>query len=156
MERKRQNLFNVGMSKVSRHGPMTVDDYRAARIFIIRQEQNLLLANYNTHPTAINNDGLLCLKTRVNFCNGPETMALPILLDRHSPLTRLLVEEIHMDLKHAGVDWTMTEFLSRYWMPQARRTFRGILHKCLQCRRQHAPPFVRPSMFNASTAVHAG
>nr|CAD2196659.1 unnamed protein product [Meloidogyne enterolobii] len=146
MGRHRPNALNIGTSKVSRQGPMTVDDYRAARIFIIRQEQNRLLANYNTHPTAINNDGLLCLKTRVNFCDGPETMALPILLDRHSPLTRLLVEEIHVDLKHAGVDWTMTEFLSRYWMPQSRRTIRGILHKCLQCRRQHAPPFVRPLM----------
>jgi len=140
------SLLRPSSPKVSRHGPFTACDYLKARHILIQLDQRHFLANLTSHPTIINYDGLICIKTRLTYCNGEDGMAHLVLLARHSWLTRLIVLDIHHRLKHAGPDWTLTKFLPSYWMPKAKRTVTHILSSCLNCKRLKTQPFARPEM----------
>jgi hypothetical protein len=86
--------------------------------------------------------GLLRIASRLRHVS--EDMAIPILLNHQSGLTALLVRWIHAEAKHAGVDATMSAFLSRFWTRQARSTVRKALKECLVCWKEKARPYRYP------------
>ncbi|KAI1700028.1 phlebovirus glycoprotein g2 domain-containing protein [Ditylenchus destructor] len=51
----------------------------------------------------------------------------PIYLRKKSKFTELIVQHIHKMGKHSGVDATLTQFLSRFWMLHARNSVRNAL-----------------------------
>ena len=68
----------------------------------------------------------------------------PILLPKESHLTKLIVEDRHKKVKHAGVKTTLTEIREEFWIPSGRRMVGGILRRCVICRRLEAQPFQAP------------
>ena len=69
-----------------------------------------------------------------------------VFLPRESRLTLLVIQQIHVQLAHAGTDRTLAKFQSRYWTPRARTLIKRALKDCTVCKR-HSPP---------SYALHEG
>mgnify|MGYP000226994671 CR=1 FL=1 len=59
----------------------------------------------------------------------------PVLLNRLSPLTELIVREIHSRLLHSGVYSVLVELRSEFWVPNCFATVKKIIRKCTHCRR---------------------
>ena len=81
-----------------------------------------------------------------------------IILDKDHHLTTLIIRECHKKVMHSGVQETLTELLSQYWLVRGRPFIRTQLGKCDTCRRfegkphqaefrvNEAPPFTAPGI----------
>ena len=59
----------------------------------------------------------------------------PILLDNTHHLTVLVVRECHERVMHNGVQETLNQLRSKYWIVRGRSLVRKLLHQCLLCKR---------------------
>ena len=50
-------------------------------------------------------------------------------------MTRLIIREEHLRLKHAGTQATLYSVRERYWPIDGRNVTRQIIHKCVRCFR---------------------
>jgi transposase InsO family protein len=66
-----------------------------------------------------------------------------ILLPRDSPFTRLLLQDIHKRIGHLGKNSMLAELRQRFWIPHAGQLIKGMLSKCVDCRRYFAHPEVQ-------------
>ena len=65
----------------------------------------------------------------------------PIILPRHSWVTRLVVQDQHIAAKHAaGVNHTWALFMQRYWVISGREAVRECEQLCPLCSRRKARP----------------
>jgi hypothetical protein len=91
-------------------------------------------------------DGIWRLRTRIIRSGLPTGAVSPVILPRKSDFARLIINDLHRSCCHAGVNATLTEFLLRYWMPEARRAVKTNVAKCSKCRRAKGPAFALPIM----------
>ena len=75
-----------------------------------------------------------------------EEAKYPKLLPRHEYYTRLIIQEVHEGLIHAGISHTLSSLRQEYWIPQGRAEVRACLYHCLICRRHEGPSFSLPRM----------
>ncbi|VDM94806.1 unnamed protein product, partial [Onchocerca ochengi] len=75
----------------------------------------------------------------------PDSLNL-IYLPRHNPVTKLLIQHQHEDLCHAGIAHTLSELRRKFWILKGRMEVKGILNKCMACKRWRAKPFKLPVM----------
>ena len=59
----------------------------------------------------------------------------PVILLRRHHFTRLVVLDAHMRVSHYGVEETLAEIRSRFWIVRGRQLVRQILHQCTTCRK---------------------
>ena len=64
----------------------------------------------------------------------------PVLLPTASEVTRLIVDEQHRQLLHAGVEHTHNELRQTFWIPRGRAQVKKVLHRCAFCRNRSARP----------------
>ena len=88
----------------------------------------------------LDSKGLLRVGGRLNHANLPECTRHPVILKQDHALTLLIVKHCHDIANHAGVERTLAEVRSRYWVLKGRRTIRGIVKNCVICRKQRARP----------------
>ncbi|KAL3073720.1 hypothetical protein niasHS_016626 [Heterodera schachtii] len=107
------------------------EDFALAERVLIRLDQMDDADEFQHFKTVLGDDGILRLKTRLEmtFSFGKADH-----WDRH--------QKRH----HLGVDTTLTEFLSEFWMPSARLHVKRALRDCLLCRRMNAQQFALPTM----------
>jgi hypothetical protein len=79
----------------------------------------------------------------------PAETVFPIYLPRASPLTALILKDLHETLHHAGPQTLIATYRLRYWTPQLRKLIRQVLFfdkklKCLECFRFLAKAFKPP------------
>lgn len=60
-----------------------------------------------------------------------------ILLPRKHPFTVLYITHFHKG-DHVGVDVTLCELQSKFWVPAARKIIRSVRKHCVTCRKLHA------------------
>lgn len=90
-------------------------------------------------------DGLIRCATRLEKSNLPTRAVNPPLLVKNSILTRLIILDIHVANKHAGVAHTLACLQQKYALPQARRQiFRALREHCFVCRRHFAQSYLPP------------
>ena len=82
-------------------------------------------------------EGLLRIDGRLRYAsNLPYDVRHPILLPKNHPVTRLIVLDAHRRLGHGtGVEHTLTELRTRYWIVQGRRVVKNLVETCPECRR---------------------
>uniref|UniRef100_A0A8R1XPG9 DUF5641 domain-containing protein n=1 Tax=Onchocerca volvulus TaxID=6282 RepID=A0A8R1XPG9_ONCVO len=107
----------------------TSDDYKLAEWILIRQAQS--------------DD-----QKRLENSELDENSKYPIYLPKHNPITKLIVQQQHEDLYHAGIAHTLSELRRRFWLPKGRTEVKRILNKYLGCRRWTTKPFKLPAMPN--------
>ena len=59
-------------------------------------------------------------------------------------LTDLLILDAHKSVKHNGVRETLNEFLSKYWLKQARNNVKKVLFNCVRCKYLNSRPYPYP------------
>nr|CAD2175834.1 unnamed protein product [Meloidogyne enterolobii] len=131
---------------ISTTGIFTANDYRIARSLLIRLAQREHKLEMKSIHTVIDSEGIIRIKTRIDKNAESCAPVNPIWLPRHAGITSLIILDVHQRLKHAGVDWTLTEVLREFFLPQARRTTKQILSQCSRCRLMNKPKYALPIM----------
>jgi hypothetical protein len=118
---------------------------KCAEYIFMNQAQKFEWENLKKYDVYEDELGMLRLHTRMGNSDCNYEQKFPLVLPK-SAVTFLKLREIHVKLCHAGVETTLTEFLSQFWSPQARKQTRQMVKKCLQCRRAHSAQFALPRM----------
>ena len=93
----------------------------------------------------VDDDGLLRCRDRLGNAPVPEESKFPILLPRDSYVTDLIVWNCHQQVLHSGMNDTLNEIRSRFWITRGRQFLKKILHKCVVCRKVLGPSYKLPA-----------
>ena len=80
-------------------------------------------------------NGIIKVKTRLEFSDFDKNVIFPILLPPVSLFTNLLVEYLHIKGLHASVSRLMVIVRERFWLPRCRQVLNKIVHNCTICRK---------------------
>ena len=69
----------------------------------------------------------------------------PIFLSKHHHLAVLIVRSAHEKALHNGVKDTLTQIRAKYWIVQGRSLVKGIIQRCVVCRRFEGRPYASPA-----------
>jgi len=95
----------------------------------------------------VDQDGILRVGGRLLNAEIPISQRHPILLPSNHHITRTLIREEHLRLKHAGIQTTLYSIREIYWPLNGRNITRHVIHQCVKCFRAK-PRFVTPIMGN--------
>ena len=84
-------------------------------------------------------DGVLVLHGRLKL---EREKKLPI-LPRRSPLTTMVIRDVHHLNGHVGAAACLTLIRRKYWIVNGLAACKAALHGCLPCRRRHARPLTQ-------------
>ena len=60
----------------------------------------------------------------------------PILLPKKHQISRLVIRQVHEDAEHGvGVEHTLAELRTKYWIPAAREMVRACIRQCVTCQK---------------------
>ncbi|PIC11454.1 hypothetical protein B9Z55_029079 [Caenorhabditis nigoni] len=68
----------------------------------------------------------------------------PIIIIHQHPVAKLIVTEIHEQLRHEGVKSVITKVQRKYWIEKLGVLARNIRSNCITCRKRHAHPYKYP------------
>jgi len=102
-----------------------------------------LVKNLNLY---IDDDGLIRSKGRLAQCDYfSEDIRNPVLLPRHSPVTGLVIADVHRRCMHMGVATTLAGVRKGgFWIPKGRAAVHGVLSRCIDCKKINAHPYKYP------------
>ena len=69
------------------------------------------------------------------FSNCSECKKYPAILAKGDPFTNLVICASHNKVMHNGVNDTLTELRSRYWITQGRQVVKKENRKCVTCKK---------------------
>ena len=81
---------------------------------------------------------------RLQNTDLPYNAIHPILLPGDHPFTRLIIQDAHVRLHHAGSIATTTNLRQHYWITSIRRHVNNVIHRCVTCRKVDGLPYARP------------
>ena len=79
-------------------------------------------------------EGIVRLKGRLENSHLTYEEKHPILLNRSTYLTKLLILQAHEKVKHMRMKSTLNELRSHYWCPKGRQMVKMVLKSCVVCR----------------------
>ncbi|XP_071652694.1 uncharacterized protein [Temnothorax longispinosus] len=94
----------------------------------IRRDSRLLALN-----PFLDHEGLLRVGGRLKNANISYEIKHQLILPARHRLTRLIIEQEHKGLLHAGPQATLAAIRERYWPLSARGIVREVVHKCIIC-----------------------
>ena len=78
--------------------------------------------------------------------NLQKEMITPILLPLKEKFVELMIEEYHKRLLHLGVNHTLSQIRTKYWIVRGKAEVKNVLRKCRICRNYQGGPFKVPPM----------
>nr|CAD2177242.1 unnamed protein product [Meloidogyne enterolobii] len=141
---RRPELLSISQATSRENTAFSANDYLTAGCLLIKIAQQQNITEIERYPLETDQNGLLLLKTRIAQQIERPTLARPIILPRSSHLKFLIISDIHQELTHGGIDVTLTEFLVKYWTPNARKTVKTVIRTCLKCERMRAYKYSLP------------
>ena len=145
--------------KSTAEGELNAEEIEAAKIlwikylqrkrFLTESNGNLTL-NKQTATNPLNPkldpDGIIRCYGRLTNADLPQETITPILLPRKERFVQLMIEDMHRKLFHAGVNHTLSQMRTKYWIPQARAEIKYVLRRCRICRKHQGGPYKMPLM----------
>ena len=98
-------------------------------------EDNKLKELKRVLNVVVDNENLLRCEGRLQYAPLPYDSKTPILLNDKHKVAQLIVKNIHEGYKHIGFKHTLTGLRQRFWIVRWRKSVRGVMRKCLVCRR---------------------
>lgn len=89
-------------------------------------------------------EGYIRCGGRIHNAPLSELTKFPFLLPSKHLLTELIINMIHINQLHGGVNSVITAARQRYWIPSIRRVVRSLLKKCVICKRVSGRPYSAP------------
>ena len=141
-------------------GELTAAELKAAEDQWIRSSQRRFLPaetqyfdkkKQGRRPTVVSQLDLFRDEDRIIRCGGrmkkaeiPEAARHPVLIPRHTHLSKLIIIEAHSRVLHSGSNVTITAVRQKYWIPALRQQVKSIIHRCVICRRVSGPAYQQP------------
>lgn len=122
-------------------GELCVAEINKAENKIIKQVQKEAFSErgrdkLKTLNTFLDDDGMIRTKTKISTRkNEKEDFKYPIILPSKHPLVRKMIEEEHTNMSHAGINTLLYKMREKFWVLKGRRTIRGVISKCVICKR---------------------
>jgi hypothetical protein len=85
----------------------------------------------------IDGDGIVRTNCKFQRLNAQYGQRCPLLLDRNSPLTTAILQDIHVSLLHGGLYKVLAVLRKDFYVPRAYTTVRKFLSTCVFCKRLH-------------------
>ncbi|KRX11896.1 hypothetical protein T07_13198, partial [Trichinella nelsoni] len=85
--------------------------------------------------------GILRVGGRLAFSELPRETRNPMLLPHGDGVVKLLIQQVHEQQLHAGIDQTLAATRKRFWITRGRSAVKEVVRKCVVCRRVTARPF---------------
>ena len=82
--------------------------------------------------------GILRVGGRIRRMAMPTEIKHPVILPKHSHVSRLILHHIHQQVGHAGRAHMLSKLHQKYWLSGANSSARKIIKNCVFCRRQQA------------------
>ena len=86
-------------------------------------------------------EDLIRCEGRIHNAPLEDSAKFPLLIPAKDCLTNLIVRDAHVTHLHAGLSNTIMLLRQRYWIPTIRQVVRGILHKCVVCKKATGRPY---------------
>ena len=84
-------------------------------------------------------DNLLCIGGRLRNAPIPKETKHPLILPKNHHISILIARHYHLTAGHSGLEHVLSLMRERFWVIGARATLKGILKKCVDCRKRQAP-----------------
>ncbi|XP_065069032.1 uncharacterized protein LOC135694282 [Rhopilema esculentum] len=97
-----------------------------------------------TQLAVIEINGILHCQGRLQNTTLPVESKFPILLPQDSRFTSLLISECHKRTRHGGVNTTLAEVRSKFWVLKGRQAVKQQLRQCMVCNKRNAKPCAPP------------
>ena len=94
--------------------------------------------------TFVDNEGIIRVGGRLQNAPLPYSTKYPVLLPRNHHFTALVISRAHETVKHNGVNETLTEIRSEYWVCKGRQIVKTMLSKCVRCKEITGKPYATP------------
>ncbi|XP_051176505.1 uncharacterized protein LOC127291418 [Leptopilina boulardi] len=88
----------------------------------------------------LDSDGLIRVCGRIPSNSRLEIENEPIILDGNHQITRLLIKEYHIRMKHGNNNTVINELRQRFWITKLRATLKSIVTKCVFCKLRREKP----------------
>lgn len=88
----------------------------------------------------LDKDGLMIVNGRIEKVRCTNLNCHPIILDGKHPITRLLLEYYHVQMKHGSVQTVMNEIRQKFWVMGLRTSIKTVTTKCKLCKLRRAKP----------------
>ena len=119
------------------------EDFFASELRTLKAKQELpKTSNVLKLNPFLDNAGLLRVGGRLS-----QSLALsyeekhPVLMEKSAAVSRLLVQHHHQKVHHQGQTTTLGAFReSGYWVTGASKVVRGVIHRCVICKRLRGRP----------------
>lgn len=79
--------------------------------------------------------GILRINGRLDNAMVDFDVRFPVILSGNSSMVLLILRHIHLSFMHAGVQQMLHEARNKYWILNARRLAKQIVHNCVKCHR---------------------
>ncbi|XP_058456575.1 uncharacterized protein LOC131433973 [Malaya genurostris] len=89
----------------------------------------------NLNPIYDDDERLLRVGGRIKHSNLPKDQKHPMILPANHHFTNILVETLHREHLHVGLDGLLAVVKQRFWPIHAKRTIHRVLRKCITCFR---------------------
>ncbi|CAB4000760.1 PREDICTED: uncharacterized protein LOC106817603 [Paramuricea clavata] len=123
-------------------GPLQPSEINDAKEFWILKVQSTLIDwkdRYKDLTPFVEND-IIRVGGRLKRASLPYDQAHPILLPGNHHISKLIMEEFHEKVCHAGCERTLSESRHEYWIMSGRRIVKKIIKNCLVCRKFRQRP----------------
>ncbi|ODM87357.1 hypothetical protein Ocin01_19325, partial [Orchesella cincta] len=124
--------------KTMRYGNLTQEEENEAELVLIKQVQNNLHAGsliVQQTKAVLHSDGLWRVRTEILMRDDLPDFRRPILIPGNHPITKILIDYIHVNNSHCGVQTLLCIIRERFWITRARQNPRKAVSKCATCRR---------------------
>lgn len=91
-------------------------------------------------PYVCENDDLLKVDGRLEHAELPARTRHPIIIATDHPLAKLIINDRHLKIHHAGVEHTLSVVREQFYLLQGRRAIRRTLARCEPCKIQCSLP----------------
>lgn len=152
--RYRENLLNASKKRSKHDAPkyITLTELERAEKEILKHVQGRAFPEelnypiktvkkssrrYKLDPHVIN--GLLCVGGRLRNASLPSETKNQIILPKEDHVTKLIIYDYHSFCGHSGREHVLALIRERFWILQGSSTVKGVLSKCVSCRRRQAP-----------------
>ena len=89
-------------------------------------------------------NGPMRVQTKLLYRPDTKNFTQPIILPSKHPVVYALIDEEHRTNYHAGIQFLLSKLREKVWIIRGRATVRGVVRRCVKCRRFSAKPGVTP------------
>ncbi|KAK6172490.1 hypothetical protein SNE40_016128 [Patella caerulea] len=131
-------------------GELSFEELKSAENLWIKTVQSNIKRDdkFNQRSVSLNlkkdNDGILRGYGRVEHSNLDYEAKYPAFLPENHHLTTLVIWKCHEDVMHNGVQETLSQFRTKYWVVRGRQIIKSVISKCVICRKLEAKAYGTP------------